>query len=75
MTENVFENNLLAAAMIDVLKNSLPPDLRNTLIDSLLELTKTALISCEAMQNEIAKLIEENQRLSERVKELESAVR
>lgn len=75
MTENVFENNLLAAAMVDVLKNSLPPDLRNTLIDSLFERTKTALISCEAMQNEIAKLIEENQRLEERVKELESAVR
>ena len=75
MTENAFENNLLAAAVIDVLKKSLPPELRNTLIDNLFERAKTALISCEAMQNEIANLIEENQRLSERVKELESAVR
>ena len=68
------ENNLLAAAMIEALRQGVPAEQRTPLVDNLLERAKTALITVDALQNEVVRLLAENERLSERVKELEAKV-
>jgi hypothetical protein len=71
-TQPTIENNLLAAAMVESLRLSVPQEKRNALIDSLFERAKTALISVDALQNEVLRLMQENERLSAKVAELEA---
>ena len=71
-TQPNIENNLLAAAMIESLRMSVPQAQRNALIDSLFERAKTALISVDALQEEVLRLMQENERLSAKVAELEA---
>lgn len=66
------ENNLLAAAMLESLQQSIPEEQRAPLVDNLFERAKTALISVDALQNEVIRLMQENERLSAKVKELEA---
>ena len=47
------ENNLLAAAMLESLRQSVPAAQRAPLVDNLFERAKTALISVDALQNEV----------------------
>ncbi len=69
---NIMENNLLAAAMLETLRTSVPAEQQNELINSLFERAKNALITVDALQNEVVRLIAENQRLSARVAKLEA---
>ena len=66
------ENNLLAAAMMESLRQSVPAKQRAPIIDNLFERAKTALISVDALQNEVLRLMRENERLSAKVAELEA---
>lgn len=66
------ENNLLAAAMLESLRQSVPAAQRVPLVDNLFERAKTALISVDALQNEVLRLMQENERLSAKVAELEA---
>lgn len=66
------ENNLLAAAMLESLRQSVPAAQRAPLVDNLFERAKTALISVDALQNEVLRLMQENERLSAKVAELEA---
>lgn len=66
------ENNLLAAAMLESLRQSVPSEQRAPLVDKLFERAKTALISVDALQNEVLRLMQENERLSAKVAELEA---
>lgn len=66
------ENNLLAAAMLETLRRSVPAEQRTPLIDNLFECAKTALISVDALQSEVLRLMRENERLSAKVAELEA---
>lgn len=66
------ENNLLAAAMIESLRQGVPEEQKTPLVDNLFERAKTALISVDALQNEVLHLMQENERLSAKVAELEA---
>ncbi|MBQ1943722.1 MAG: hypothetical protein II346_01785, partial [Ruminococcus sp.] len=59
-------------AMLESLRQSVPKKLRATIIDNLFERAKTALISVDALQNEVLRLMQENERLSAKVAELEA---
>ena len=54
------ENNLLAAAMLESLRQSVPAAQRTSLVDNLFERAKTALISVDALQNDVLRLMQEN---------------
>ncbi len=71
MTPNI-ENNLLAAAMLESLRQSILAEHRSQLVSNLLERAKTALISVDALQDEVLRLMQENERLSAKVAELEA---
>ena len=66
------ENNLLAAAMLESLRQSVPAEQRAPLVDNLFERAQTALITVDALQNEVLRLLQENERLSAKVAELEA---
>ena len=65
-------NNLLAAAMLESLRQSVPASRRAPLVDNMLARAKTALISVDALQDEVLRLMQENKRLSAKVAELEA---
>ncbi len=69
---NIMENNLLAAAMLETLRSGIPKAQQNELVNSLFERAKTALITVDVLQNEVTRLIIENERLSAKVAELEA---
>ena len=69
---NIIESNLLAAAMLESLRHGVPAAQRSPLVNNLFERAKTALISVDALQNEVLRLMQENERLSAKVAELEA---
>ncbi len=67
-----FDNNYMSAAMLETLRTSIPEKQRSAIVDSMFKKARDALITVDALQKEVVRLLAENERLSARNAELEA---